>query len=140
MVKDLDGFEIICPVAASEWVVGVVWREVYVFGVDGILGVFFEGSVGFLESDDGEERLARLSLFPVSAVKRIFDIEVEVSFAGLVASAISAVGSKVSCIAEVFGYDFYWFGQCVVVEAMTSVVMCTDGGLVHCGHESRAAW
>ena len=132
--------KIIRPVTLGNRMVRVVRRQLDLVLIDWIVGVFFERPMRFRKIDLRKEWLTFFALTPVGPVIRLFDIKVEISFAGLLPVQTCAIAGKISCCAEVIGNDLDRFRQRVTIVTVAAVMIHADTRLIHSCHKGRAAW
>ena len=137
-VEDLNAFEIHGPVFSDEGMIGIIRRDLYCVGIDGVLRVGREVAMGVGDVVLGVKGLALGALGPVDAVKDTVALEVEVGFAGFVKGRSRAVAGVISRIAEVVGDEANVFGQWGV--AFAAVVMRAKAGLIAASDDGRSAW
>ena len=136
-VKDLSTFEIHGPVFSDEGMIGIIRRNFYGIGIDGVLRVGRKIAMGVGDVVLRVKGLALGALGPVDAVKDAVALEVEVGFAGFVKGRSRAVACVISRIAEVVGDEANVFGQWGV--ALAAVVVRAKAGLVATGDDGRSA-
>ena len=133
-IKNLSAFEIHCPIFSDERMIGIIRRDLYVVGINGVLRVGREVAMGVCDVVLGIKGLVLGALGPVDAVKDAFALEVEVGFAGFVKGRSWAVAGVISRIAEVVGDEANVFGQwgvafaAVVVRAKAGLIAASDDG------------
>ena len=136
-VEDLSTFEIHGPIFSDEGMIGIIRRDFYGVGIDGILRVGREVAMGVCDVVLSVKGLAFGALGPVDAVKDAVALEVEVGFAGFVKGRSRAVAGVISGVAEVVGDEANVFGQWGV--ALAAVVVRAKAGLIAAGDDGRSA-
>ena len=117
--------------------IGIIWRDFYGVGINGVLRVGREVAMGICDVVLSVKGLALGAMGPVDAVKDAVALEVEVGFAGFVKGWSRAVAGVISRIAEVVGDEANVFGQWGV--ALTAVIVRAKAGLIAAGDDGRSA-
>src|SRR5262245_20359774 len=134
--------QILGPVLTSDRMVRIVWRNAYLSWIGSLRSLKLP--VGLLEVDLSIERLVHFQVFPAIGIEGLaFIVEVPIcfprTFEAPARRQFLKIGGKVAGLPHPIASHLDAFRKFVTVVAMRSLILSSNGGLIHPGDKRRAA-